>query len=165
MFPPIRDRGASFCPVTPRLFAPFISEMLRNVAAYLIAFILAPIFGGLAQVVLLPLTFLTRKAKDGNPRTPIRIWSYALFGGLTCIARGFAAIWFTRLVFGWFRVDPTVVAAWVLGGGFALHHLGALRASLFERAMFIPEFTETVGDLSGVILGGMYLLSRASLHA
>jgi hypothetical protein len=141
--------------------------MLRNLAAYLIAFVIAPIFAGLSQFLLLPLTLpltltLMPKAKDGNPRTPARVWSYALLSGLTCIARGLATIWFARVVFAWFRVEPTVAVAWALGAGFALNHLGALRAS--NHVTIIPEFTETVGDLLGVILGATYLLSHAPSH-
>jgi hypothetical protein len=92
--------------------------MLRNLAAYLVAFFLAPTFGGLATLVSFPIiATVLPKPRGDNPRTPSRIWGYAFLSGFFCIAAAFAAIWFARVVFGWFRVEPTVTIAWVIGAG------------------------------------------------
>jgi hypothetical protein len=132
-------------------------KALRYLAAYLIVVFLAPTFGGLAELVCTPIMgALLPKVRDGNPRTPARMRSYALLSGLTAIVAGFAAIWFARAVFGWLRVEPTIAIAWVLGVAYALNDLNQLRASQGE--MIIPRFTRTVGDLFGIVLGARHFL-------
>jgi hypothetical protein len=92
---------------------PSLVKAMRYLAAYLIVLFLAPTFGGLAELVCTPImgALIVPKVRDGNPRTPARIWSYALLSGLTAIVAGFTAIWFARAVFGWLRVEPTIARA------------------------------------------------------
>jgi hypothetical protein len=103
---------------------------------------------------------LLPKPKNGNPRTPSRIWAYAFLSGFFSIAGAFAAIWFARLVFGWIRVQPTTTIAWVLGAGYVLNDIRMLKASTGSE-MMLPRFTQAIGDLLGVIVGTVYLLGSA----
>lgn len=130
--------------------------MLRNVAAYLVVFFVAPIFSGLITLISFPIiALLVPKPRGNNPQTP-RIWGYAFLSGCFCIAGAFAAIWFARVVFGWFRVEPTITVAWVLGTGYVLNDLRRLKIS--ETEMMAPRGAQLAGDLLGVALGAVYLL-------
>jgi hypothetical protein len=133
--------------------------MIRNLAAYVIAFFLAPTFGALGQLVFLPITLLLMpNARSGNPRTMPRIFVYGLLSGLFSVAEAFIAVWFARVLFGWLRVRPNVAIAWVLGVGYVLNDFRELKAS-FGGSLKFPRFARAIGDLLGLILGAIYLLS------
>jgi hypothetical protein len=132
--------------------------MIRNLAAYVIAFFLAPTFGALGQLVFLPITLLLMpKARDGNPRTIPRILVYGLLAGLFSVAEAFIAVWFARVLFGWLRVPPSVAIAWLLAAGYVLNDLRHLKAS-FGGSLVFPWLARTIGDVLGLILGAIYLL-------
>jgi hypothetical protein len=152
--------GHTVTSCSPRV-AHTVHNMLSYLAAFAIAFFLAPLFTGLVELACSPVTIIVMslllpKRQDDNPRPPARVLMYALLVGLTSIGSAFAAVWFARLLFGWFHLSPTLVIAWALAIAYGLNGLREVKAS--GGAMVLPKFTRAVGDLLGIFLGAKHFL-------
>lgn len=69
---------------------------------------------------------------------------------------GFLAVWFGKSIFSWFTLRPTILMVIIIGIGFLLISLNRLRATTQER--FPLELLFAIGELVGVIIGGIYFL-------
>jgi hypothetical protein len=133
--------------------------MLRTLVAYAVAWLLAPTVSGLVEFLFFPIKILMLpKPKDGNPRTPARVWSYAILGGFASVLGAFAAVWFARVVFRWLGVEAILAIAVMIGISFTLNDLRRLKAAAVTGANAPVKAAQLVGDLSGVVLGAVYLL-------
>jgi len=118
--------------------------MIKLILAYVIAFLLSPTIGAIAGLLFLPLVFLIDKI--GVP--------FYLFRGATSVVIGFVTVWFATIVFSWFAFQPTLLMVVIIG--FGLNDFR--RISHSSEAIVSSEIAAAVGDLLGVVVGGIYFL-------
>ena len=120
--------------------------MIELILAYVIAFLLSPTIGAIAGLLFLPLVFLIDKI--GIP--------FSLFRGVTSVVIGFVTVWFATIVFSWFAFQPTLLMVVILGFGFVSNDYR--RISHSSEANVSSEIAAAVGNLLGVVVGGVYFL-------
>lgn len=131
--------------------------MIKSIFAYISVFLLAPTLGGLAGLLLTFLSFpLMAKLKTLIP----------LLGGAISIVIGFVSVWVGAVVFSWFNKQPTLLMIIVLGVGFGFNDFRRIlhtiplgdSAGRAGRLVFLNEISGTIGNLLGIIAGGIYFL-------
>jgi hypothetical protein len=128
--------------------------IILSLAAYTVAFLLAPTIGAVASFAA---TLLSAPVVAFlSPQRRARAFIYGVFQAPTCALGAFVSLWFARLLFGLLRVHAGVGVVWVLGSGFAFNDLKLLKNS--EGGELFYNVARAVGDLVGLVLGGIYLL-------
>ena len=130
--------------------------MLRGLAAYVLVFFLAPTVGALIDLISIPVRLAIPNVKQDKPGVQSLDWGYGLLTGLFSIGSGFVAIWFSRFVFVWLGVKPTVTVAWVLGMAYVANDFR--RVWFSPTPLILPRVCRAFGDLLGIMLGALYLL-------
>jgi len=120
--------------------------MIKVILAYIISFLLAPMIGSIAGILFLPLLPLI--SKIGTP--------LPLFRGAASVVIGFVSVWFATIVFSWLGIQPTLLMVIMLGLGFGFNDFR--RISHASEAIMSNEAAGAIGDLLGIIVGGIYFL-------
>ncbi len=137
--------------------------MFKSLVAYLFVFFLAPTVGSLVglAIFLIPV-FSARLGSDEADTVPraglssfLRRHALSFRGAISAIG-AFVAVWFGTVVFSWFDVRPSASMVIMLGLGYTLNDLRRIRHS--PPSVLGMELAGGVGDLLGVIAGGIYLI-------
>lgn len=118
--------------------------MIKLILAYILAFFLSPFVGGTVGIVSLPVFLLISKV---NP-------SFIFM--LSRIVIGFVSVWFASIVFSWLDFQLTLLMVILLGFGFIRNDFN--RISHATETVLQHEVVGIVGDLLGIIIGGIYFL-------
>ena len=120
--------------------------MIKFIFAYIIAFFLAPMIGSIVGIMFLFLLPLISKIGIPIP----------FFRGAISVVIGFVSVLFATMVFSWFGIQPTLLMVIILGVGFCLNDFR--RISHASETIKSNEIAGAVGDLLGIVLGGIYFL-------
>jgi hypothetical protein len=121
-----------------------VETMIKLIFAYILAFFLGPFIGGTVGLVTLPLFLLISKV---NP--------YFIFM-LSRIVIGLVSVWVAAIVFLLFGFQLTLLMVILLGFGFIRNDFN--RISHAPEAVLQHEVVGVIGDLLGIVIGGIYFL-------
>ncbi len=126
--------------------------MIKLILAYILAFFLAITLGGLVGIMEFPLAFLCSKNAKNGVSTPC----YLLTWGTTTFVIGFVYVWIATVVFSWFGFQLTLLMVIILGFGAVNNDF--YQISHAPEARLPHEVAGAVGELFGIVIGGIYFL-------
>jgi len=118
--------------------------MFKTILAYGLTLVIGPLFGGLAQMIFLPISVPL-----------IKLGLHKFFVSvLGATSSAFAAIWVGLKIFQWLDKEPGILMLIFLGVSILQNDV----RRLLTRKDGELETGYLVGDIAGLILGGYFLI-------